>query len=197
MPQAPVFTQSSPLNFLNFILFFASSAALLPPVSLKNDIPLALSPTANLTSNISAIQNGHIRCILPFPHPVDPVNFRICQPTIDRLLSYPWANSPRTYRVSEGRRGVVKITSTVCAISLDRQEQKGEITISLRQIVQSVERILLFCIASGEGGWQYVDPPWADWIVVVEGTGDMEVGRRNATVGEIEEGGVVDVGEEE
>lgn len=41
-----------------------------------------------------------------------------------------------------------------------------------------------------------MDPPWEGWIVVVEGTGDAEVGRSNATVGAIEEGGVAGVGEE-
>ena len=31
--------------------------------------------------------------------------------------------------------------------------------------------ILSSCSAHGEGGWQFVDPPLVDWIVVVEGTG--------------------------
>lgn len=60
----------------------------------------------------------------------------------------------------------------------------GDIIISLRQIVRSVIRILSFYRVQGEGGWQYVDPPWVDWIVIVQGSGDFERVERigNATV---------------
>lgn len=59
----------------------------------------------------------------------------------------------------------------------------------------SVIRILASCSAHGEGGWQFVDPPWVDWIVVVEGTGYMQ-GGRNGTAGDFG-GTVVGVSEEE
>ena len=40
--------------------------------------------------------------------------------------------------------------------------------------MQSVKGILTVCSQFGEGGWQYMDPPWADWLVSVQGTGDLE-----------------------
>ena len=40
-----------------------------------------------------------------------------------------------------------------------------------------------------------MDPPWKDWIVIIQGTRDMEAGS-NGTIGELE-GNVVHVGEEE
>lgn len=53
----------------------------------------------------------------------------------------------------------------------------------------------MFCITHGEGGWQYADPPWMDWIVIVQGIGDKE-GGRNETIREVG-GNVVGVDEEE
>ncbi|CAD6581391.1 MAG: hypothetical protein ASARMPRED_000599 [Alectoria sarmentosa] len=187
MPQAPAFTLSLSLIFLNLFPLYTSAAIILPPVPPNNDIPFALSPTAPLAAtNISATPHGQIRCVLPYPHPIDPVNLRICQPTLDRLLSYPYANTPRIYRLVKGRTQPVKITSTVCAISLDRSGHDGDILISLGQIVLSVKRILASCSAHGEGGWQFVDPPFVDWIVVVEGTGYVEGGGKG-TVGDLGE----------
>lgn len=60
--------------------------------------------------------------------------------------------------------------------------------------MQSVIRILSFCRVQGEVGWQYVDPPWVDWIVIVQGSGDFERVERigNATV----EGGLLVLGED-
>ena len=195
MPQALAFTLSLSLYFLNLIPLFASAAVFLPSISPNNDVSLALSPTAKLNTNLTAVPHGQIRCVLPYPHPIDPVSLRTCQPTIDRLLSYPWIDTPQTYRFSQDRKGLIKITSTFCAISLDRKYHAGEITISLRQILQSVIRILSLCSAYGEGGWQYMDPPWRDWIVIIQGTRDMAVGS-NGTIGELE-GNLVHVGEEE
>ena len=195
MPQALAFTLSLSLYFLNLIPLFASAAVFLPSVSPNNDVPLALSPTAKLNTNLTAIIHGEIRCVVPYPHPIDPVNLRTCQTTIDRLLSYPWIDTPQTYRFSQDRKGLIKITSTFCAISLDRKKQVGEITISLRQILQSVINILSLCSPYGEGGWQYMDPPWTDWIVIIQGTRDMAVGS-NGTIGELE-GNLVHAGEAE
>lgn len=182
MPQAHVFTLS--LSLLSFVKIciplFASAAVLQPSISPTHHVPLTLSPTTNLTTTL----NDQIRCVPPYPRAIDPVSFRTCQPTIDRLLSYPWANTPRTYRLTKGEEGIVKITTTVCAISLDRRVWQGEITLSLRQIVQSVMRILSVCSQFGEGGWQYLDSPWVDWIVVVHGTGELDVERDvNGTLG--------------
>lgn len=44
--------------------------------------------------------------------------------------------------------------------------------------------ILTVCSAHGEGGWQYLDPPRADWLVNVQGTADFQEVERdgNGTV---------------
>lgn len=36
--------------------------------------------------------------------------------------------------------------------------------------MQSVIRILSDCSMFGQGGWQYVDSPFQDWIVIVQGS---------------------------
>lgn len=173
MPQALAFTLSLSSCFLHFSFLF-SSAATLPPSTSNPDIPPTLSLPTNLTTNLTA-PNGEIRCVLPYPHATDPVNLRTCQPTIDRLLSYSFADTPRTYRFpEEGRKRLIEITQTVCVISLDRQSRYGEIIISLSQIVQSVVRTLTFCSRHGEGGWQFLDPPSEDWIVIVQGNRALE-----------------------
>ena len=73
MPQAPAFTLSLSLIFLNLFPLYTSAAILLPPVPPNNDIPLAFSPTAPLTTttnNISANppRSNPLRPPLPAPH---------------------------------------------------------------------------------------------------------------------------------
>ena len=172
MPRVLALLLSLYLYLLNPLAYFASAAILPPPNPLNKDIPLALSPTAKFT-NITTNTNGQIHCIIPFPHPMDPVSIRTCRATIDRILIAPWVDVPHTYITDRRRKRTVQITRDPnCAISLDRMSSEGQITISLRQIVQSVVMILSACGAHGEGGWQYMDPPWANWIVIVQGTPD-------------------------
>lgn len=179
MPCPLALKLSLTLYFLNSVAFFTSAAVLLPPISPSRDIPLAISPPANLT-NVIESPNGGIRCCLPYPHPIDPVSTRTCQSTIDRLLSYPWVDIPRTYIRDRRQRTILIAGDIGCAISLDAAHFTAEVTITLRQIVQSVMIILAVCIPYGEGGWQFLDPPRANWIVIVKGTFKSEGFERTA-----------------
>ena len=174
MHQALASTLSLSLYILASIPTPTSASILLPlpspNTSTSTTTPLSLLPPTNLTLP----SNGMIRCVIPHLYPIAPINIPTCQPTLDRLISYPWSNTRYTYTFPPGRPMEVqsiKISDGVCAIRLDRRVPKGSITISLREIVGIVIRVLTACVRFGEGGWLVLDPPWEGWIVVVEGGG--------------------------
>lgn len=166
---------SYPYNLLFIQLFvslllshlFANAATIPTNSAAISDVSPSLhSPDFNS----SAIFNGATRCVLPVP-PLVPVNLEICQPTFYRLLSAPDAGVPSLYHSGGGPFRI--IYSNGCAISLDKQNRRGDIAISNRIIVDYARQVLLYCAHFGQGGWTRIDGS-EDWIVIVSGRLEAE-----------------------
>ena len=164
--------------FMTTIAHFTSAAVLPPLISPDNTTLPTCPPSANVTFNTTTTTtfDSHIQCVLPIPHPIDPVNIQTCSRVIRRLAGSPSFDTPQDYATNPQRRRPISITRDYgCAISLDHRAEIREISISVSQIVRLALRVLLHCSVSGEGGWVSLERPWIGWIVIVQGTADPRI----------------------
>lgn len=89
------------------------------------------------------------------------------------MLALP--NADIAERFSATRQRPAVISKPPCSITMDRSSLQGSIYISRREIVGSVERVLVGCRGWGLGGWEVLEG-YPGWILTVDGESAYRVG---------------------